>query len=63
MKHFYFFFIGLFLTNFNLFGQKANSNYTNLVQKSGIVYHLRRVKVNHPNRVKVSRLRRAKVNH
>jgi len=42
---------------------KIVAGMSSLVQKSGIVYHLRRVKVNHPNRVKVSRLRRAKVNH
>lgn len=33
------------------------------VQKTGIVYHLRRVKVSHPRRTKVSIVGRMKVSH
>lgn len=34
-----------------------------LVQKTGIVYHLRRIKLSHPRRTKVSIVGRMKVSH
>ena len=37
--------------------------FRTLMQKTDIVYHLRRIKVNHPQRVKLSIAQRMKVNH
>jgi len=37
--------------------------YVAWVQKTGIVYHLRRVKVSHPRRTKVSIVGRMNVSH
>ncbi len=55
-------------SNADLYGtaDRANirlSGSSELLEKSAIVYHPRRIKVSHPCRVKVNHLRRRKVNH
>ena len=42
---------------------RHEKNYSTTLQKTDIVYHLRRIKVNHPQRVKLSIAQRMKVNH
>ena len=43
--------------------KEAYKELTRELQKTDIVYHLRRIKVNHPQRVKLSIAQRMKVNH
>ncbi len=45
------------------FYETYEKDYIELVQKTGIVYHLQRIKVSIVQRVKVNHLRRTKVNH